>query len=124
MTSCSAGCVPMPAPRPARSSTARSNRSISQPIRPSMCAANSPPTEPPMINALRVAISAPGLAGVTNSDRHASGMTLGSPEQFAAYAAQVRQHAEEAGRDPAGLDFTFDARWYNEQEAERLPDGT
>ena len=26
-------------------------------------------------------------------------------------------------RDPASLDFTYSASWYNEQEAERLPDG-
>ena len=46
-----------------------------------------------------------------------------SPEQFAAYAARVKQHAQEAGRDPASLDFTYSASWYNDQEAERLPDG-
>jgi hypothetical protein len=48
---------------------------------------------------------------------------LGSPEQFAAYATQVKQHAQEAGRDLASLDFTYDPKWYNEEEAERLPDG-
>jgi probable F420-dependent oxidoreductase len=48
---------------------------------------------------------------------------LGTPEQFAAYAARVKQHAQEAGRDPASTDFTYSASWYNEQEAERLPDG-
>jgi probable F420-dependent oxidoreductase len=48
---------------------------------------------------------------------------LGTPEQFAAYAAKVKQHAQEAGRDPASIDFTYDARWYNEHEAERLPNG-
>jgi alkanesulfonate monooxygenase SsuD/methylene tetrahydromethanopterin reductase-like flavin-dependent oxidoreductase (luciferase family) len=49
---------------------------------------------------------------------------LGTPEQFAVHAAQVRQHAREAGRDPASLDFMYAASWYNEQEAERLPDGS
>jgi probable F420-dependent oxidoreductase len=48
---------------------------------------------------------------------------LGSPEQFAAHAARVKQHAIEAGRDPACLDFMYGASWYNEQEAERLSDG-
>ena len=48
---------------------------------------------------------------------------LGSPKQFAAYAARVKQHSQEAGRDPASLDFAYSASWYNEQEAEWLPDG-
>lgn len=48
---------------------------------------------------------------------------LGTPEQFAANAAQVKQHAQEAGRDPASIEFAYSASWYNEREAERLPDG-
>ena len=48
---------------------------------------------------------------------------LETPEQFAALATQVKQLAQEAGRDPASLDFTYDAKWFNEEEAERLPDG-
>jgi alkanesulfonate monooxygenase SsuD/methylene tetrahydromethanopterin reductase-like flavin-dependent oxidoreductase (luciferase family) len=48
---------------------------------------------------------------------------LGTPEQFAAYAARVKRHAQDAGRDPASLDFTYSASWYNDQEAQRLPDG-
>ena len=49
---------------------------------------------------------------------------LGTPEQFAAYAAQVKQHALEAGRDPANIDLAYSASWYNEEEVEHLPDGT
>ena len=41
----------MPAPRPASSSALRSNTVVSQPMLRSMLAANSPPTEPPMISA-------------------------------------------------------------------------
>src|SRR5262249_36704943 len=48
---------------------------------------------------------------------------LGTPEQFAVYAAQVKQHAQEAGRDPASMDYAYSASWYSEHEAERLPDG-
>jgi alkanesulfonate monooxygenase SsuD/methylene tetrahydromethanopterin reductase-like flavin-dependent oxidoreductase (luciferase family) len=49
---------------------------------------------------------------------------LGTPEQFAAYAAQIKQHGREAGRDPTSIDFPYSASWYNEHEAERLPDGS
>src|SRR5262249_1750509 len=49
---------------------------------------------------------------------------LGTPEQFSAYAGRIKQHAQEAGRDPANLDSAYGGSWYNEQEAERLPDGT
>jgi alkanesulfonate monooxygenase SsuD/methylene tetrahydromethanopterin reductase-like flavin-dependent oxidoreductase (luciferase family) len=48
---------------------------------------------------------------------------LGSPEQFAACAARVKQHAQEAGRDPASLDLVYPAGWYNDQEPQRLPNG-
>ena len=37
---------------------------------------------------------------------------------------EFKQHALEAGRDPASIDFTYSASWYNEHEAERLPDGS
>jgi alkanesulfonate monooxygenase SsuD/methylene tetrahydromethanopterin reductase-like flavin-dependent oxidoreductase (luciferase family) len=47
----------------------------------------------------------------------------GPPEQFAEYAAKAKHHAQEAGRDPASIDFTYSASWYNDQEAERLPNG-
>jgi probable F420-dependent oxidoreductase len=49
---------------------------------------------------------------------------LETPEQFAAHAVQIKQHAREAGRDPTHLDFAYSASWYNEHEAERLADGT
>ena len=49
---------------------------------------------------------------------------LVTPEQFAACAAQVRQQAREAGRDPDSLDFAYGASAYNDQEAQQLPDGT
>jgi alkanesulfonate monooxygenase SsuD/methylene tetrahydromethanopterin reductase-like flavin-dependent oxidoreductase (luciferase family) len=49
---------------------------------------------------------------------------LGTSEQFAVYAGRIKQHAQEAGRDPASLDFAFSASWYSEHEAERLPDGS
>jgi probable F420-dependent oxidoreductase len=48
---------------------------------------------------------------------------LETPEQFAAYAAKVKQHAQEAGRDPASIDFTYRADWYNDQKAEQRPNG-
>jgi probable F420-dependent oxidoreductase len=48
---------------------------------------------------------------------------LATPQQFATHAAQVKQHAQEAGRDPAGIDFAYSASWYNEDEGERLADG-
>src|ERR1044072_9382054 len=51
ITSISASCVPSPAPRPARSSALRSNTSTRQPLWLSRCAANIPPSEPPMISA-------------------------------------------------------------------------
>src|ERR1051326_2783466 len=49
----SASWVPSPAPRPARSSPIRSYTSTSQPAARSRCAANNPPSEPPMISARR-----------------------------------------------------------------------
>jgi probable F420-dependent oxidoreductase len=49
---------------------------------------------------------------------------LVTPEQFAACAARVRQHAREAGRDPDSLDLAYGAGAYNDQEAQKLPDGT
>jgi alkanesulfonate monooxygenase SsuD/methylene tetrahydromethanopterin reductase-like flavin-dependent oxidoreductase (luciferase family) len=49
---------------------------------------------------------------------------LGTPEQFAACAARIKQHAREAGRDPTSLDFAYSASQYNEHEAQRLSDGS
>lgn len=48
---------------------------------------------------------------------------VGTPEQFAEYAAKVRRHAQEAGRNPSSMDFAYSANWYNDQEAQRLPSG-
>jgi len=49
---------------------------------------------------------------------------LGTPGQFAEVAAKVKRHAREAGRDPDSMALAYSANWYNDQEAERLPDGT
>jgi probable F420-dependent oxidoreductase len=48
---------------------------------------------------------------------------LKTPEQFAEVAARVKRHAGEAGRDPTSIAFAYSANWYNDQEAERLPNG-
>jgi probable F420-dependent oxidoreductase len=48
---------------------------------------------------------------------------VGTPEQFAAAAARVKQYAQEAGRDPAALHFAYSTNWYNDQQAMTLPDG-
>jgi probable F420-dependent oxidoreductase len=48
---------------------------------------------------------------------------VATPAQFADYAARVRSHAQEAGRDASRLDFAYNAPWYNDQEAQTLPDG-
>jgi len=50
-------------------------------------------------------------------------LPLGTPEQFAESAARVKRHAQEAGRDPASIDFAYSASGYNDQEAERLSNG-
>src|SRR5436305_11002411 len=62
----SASCEPRPAPRPARSSALRSNTSTRQPIERNRCAANMPPTEPPMMSA-RPVVMAPVLAEIVRS---------------------------------------------------------
>jgi probable F420-dependent oxidoreductase len=48
---------------------------------------------------------------------------VGTPAQFADYAATVKQHAKEAGRDPSSLDFAYSTNWFNDQQAMTLPDG-
>jgi probable F420-dependent oxidoreductase len=48
---------------------------------------------------------------------------VGTPAQFADYAASVKLHAQQAGRDPSALDFAYSANWYNDEQAQRLPDG-
>jgi probable F420-dependent oxidoreductase len=48
---------------------------------------------------------------------------VGTPAQFADYAASVKLHAQEAGRNPSSLDFAYSANWFNDQQAMTLPDG-
>ena len=48
---------------------------------------------------------------------------VGTPEQFAEYAARVKRHAQEAGRDASALDFAYSASWLNDQQAQTLPNG-
>jgi probable F420-dependent oxidoreductase len=48
---------------------------------------------------------------------------VGTPEQFADYAARVKRYAQEAGRDPSSLDFAYSTNWYNDQQALTLPNG-
>jgi len=48
---------------------------------------------------------------------------VGTPAQFADYAARVKRHAQEAGRDASALDFAYSASWLNDQQAQTLPDG-
>jgi probable F420-dependent oxidoreductase len=48
---------------------------------------------------------------------------VGTPAQFAEYAARVKRYATEAGRDPSSLDFAYSASWWNDQQAQTLPDG-
>jgi probable F420-dependent oxidoreductase len=48
---------------------------------------------------------------------------VGTPAQFADYAATVKQHAKEAGRDPSSLDFAYSTNWFNDQQAMTLADG-
>ena len=45
---------------------------------------------------------------------------VGTPAQFAEYAASVKRHAQEAGRNPSSLDFAYSATWYNDQQAMML----
>jgi probable F420-dependent oxidoreductase len=48
---------------------------------------------------------------------------VGTPAQFAEYVVRVKRYATEAGRDPSSLDFAYSANWYNDQQAQMLPDG-
>jgi probable F420-dependent oxidoreductase len=48
---------------------------------------------------------------------------VATPAQFADYAASIKQYAKEAGRNPSSLDFAYSANWFNDQEAQTLPDG-
>ena len=44
-------------------------------------------------------------------------------EQFGESKARVQKHAEEAGRDPSDLDFSYNATWYRDGETLTGPDG-
>ena len=48
---------------------------------------------------------------------------VGTPARFADFAASVKHHAQEAGRNPSSLDFAYSANWYTDQQAMTLPDG-
>ena len=48
---------------------------------------------------------------------------VGTPAQYAEYAARVKRYAQEAGRDPSTLGFAYSASWFNDQQAQTLPDG-
>ena len=48
---------------------------------------------------------------------------VATPGQFADYAAKVKRHAQDAGRDPSSLGFAYSANWFNDQQALTLPDG-
>ena len=48
---------------------------------------------------------------------------VGTPEEFADYAARVKRHAQESGRDPSALDFAYSVNWLNDQQAQTLPNG-
>ena len=48
---------------------------------------------------------------------------VATPGQFADYAAKVKRHAQDAGRDPSSLGFAYSANWFNDQQASALPDG-
>ncbi|MDA1257609.1 MAG: LLM class F420-dependent oxidoreductase [Chloroflexi bacterium] len=48
---------------------------------------------------------------------------MDTPERLAEAMAAVRQHAEDAGRDPASIDFGYSAGWYNDREESAGRDG-
>jgi len=48
---------------------------------------------------------------------------VGTPEQFAPYAARVKRYAQDAGRDPSTVDFAYSTNWYHDQQALTLPNG-
>ena len=48
---------------------------------------------------------------------------MDTPERLAEGMAIVRRHAEEAGRDPASIDFGYSAGWYNDREEQPGRDG-
>jgi len=51
------------------------------------------------------------------------GFPLQTVDQLADAIQRLYHYAEEYGRDPKSLDVAFSAGWYNEKEAQPLPDG-
>ena len=48
---------------------------------------------------------------------------VGTPGQLSQYVSRLRSHAEKAGRDASEIDLAYSAGWYNDREAQTLPDG-
>lgn len=48
---------------------------------------------------------------------------VSTPQQLSDCVSQVRRHAEEAGRDSRCIGFAYSAGWYDDQEAQTLPNG-
>ncbi len=48
---------------------------------------------------------------------------VGTLEQLTGYVSRVRNYARDAGRDPSEIDLAYSAGWYNDREAETMPDG-
>ena len=44
-------------------------------------------------------------------------------EQLTGYVSRVRNYARDAGRDPSEIDLAYSAGWYNDREADTMPDG-
>ena len=49
--------------------------------------------------------------------------TVGTTQQLAEYLHRLRQHAQDAGREPSEIDVAYSAGWYNDREARFLPNG-
>ncbi len=48
---------------------------------------------------------------------------MDTPERLTEAMSTVRRHAEEAGRDPASIDFGYSAGWYDDREEQPGRDG-
>jgi alkanesulfonate monooxygenase SsuD/methylene tetrahydromethanopterin reductase-like flavin-dependent oxidoreductase (luciferase family) len=48
---------------------------------------------------------------------------MDTTERLAKAMAAVREHADRAGRDPAGMDFAYSAGWYDDNAAQTGTDG-
>ena len=49
--------------------------------------------------------------------------TVGTPDQLSEYVGRLHRHARDAGRDPTEIGLAYSAGWYNDREAETLPNG-